>query len=237
MYIPMPLSFVPLYVTEGWVEIRYGDDEYDVYEVNIYESWAGNDYGVDLCHLCNAAGEYNLTVTYANDDGYSKELARSVLKVVKNYSPDDFINQWKNEVSNSYNSIWKIEDDASSKLDGVVTIFDENGSVAYNKSFSGEETYEYITADNLVGKFNGTCNFTVVYKRAADGKDMSKNSTVNFLIAIVNILPVPEDFNVVITEDEIDINDETTRSSVLTGLIMWRNMIAEATIIRQSWFM
>ena len=78
-------------------------------------------------------------------DDLQFELSNSTLKVIKNYSADDFIQSFYNtDITADDDYICKISDSTGTNITGVVTIFANNTQV-YNKQFNGDSQTQILS--------------------------------------------------------------------------------------------
>lgn len=121
-------------------------------------------------------GTYNLAVKYNYDD----LIATGTIKVTKSYTAKDFIEMYDKTITDPSDYVCNVFDSNDIGLNGEVSVL-ANGSSVYANKFSGNgNTVVRINGENLAGDLKGIYNIRVVYKRATDGKEYFKESTITF---------------------------------------------------------
>ena len=140
-------------------------------------------------------GTYNITVDY-ND---AMVLAQGTLKVTKTYTANDFIELYSKTITDSNDYVCNVFDSYGG-LNGEVTVL-ANGTQVYFNNFNGSPQSVRINGKDLTGDLNGQYTVKVIYKRATNGKEYYKQSTITF----GNSEPViPDNRTVIILEAKAD---------------------------------
>ena len=129
-------------------------------------------------------GVYNITVSYNDDLVLANALLNITKSTTQSYTADDLIELYSDyPVEGSEGYVCTVYDPDFNGVNGNVSVF-INGKLAYYKEFNGVSGGKTVWGKNLTGTFNGAYTVKVVYKRAADGKEYSKQVTNNFINVI-----------------------------------------------------
>ena len=140
----------------------------------------------------------NLEVLYYLGQDKILDIANSTLKVTKTYTANDFIEVYTKTLSGSTDYVCNVFD-SDAGLVGQVTVL-ANGAQVYSKQFTNKSnTAVRINGNDLTGDLKGSYDVKVVYKRADDGKEYSKEATVTF----PSSSPVIEKINSTISVDDV----------------------------------
>ena len=134
------------------------------------------------------ADDYNISLYYNSYDAGIEDLkiATCTLKVTEStnpQTPDNFIEAYDDlKVESDDDYLCTVFDTQSGLgLNGQI-IISANGKTIYTKTFTGTGTPSIaIYGKDLTGKLNGETTVTILYKRATDGKDYSKNVSTTFV--------------------------------------------------------
>ena len=124
-------------------------------------------------------GTLNLELSYYRGEDKILDIANSTLKVTKVYTADNFIEVYTKTISDPTDYVCNVFD-SDAGLVGDVTVLANNTSVYSKKFTDASNTAVRINGNNLTGDLKGSYNIKVVYKRAADGKEYSKQAYITF---------------------------------------------------------
>ena len=171
-------------ITFQWPE---GTNDRDKVELVIKDSWrrsadknSGDTSGtITLADLyIFDPGTFEFTAYYRDNDGYMTKLSNGTFRVTKTFTANDFIELYDKTITDPTDYVCNVYDSYGG-LNGEVTVL-ANSTQVYYKKFNGSPQAVRINGENLTGDLKGTYNIKVIYKRASNGKEYSKQSTITF---------------------------------------------------------